>query len=57
VSWGKHHEAVRAAREYAAEQRGVTRCACGWYFRGRFRDGRAAYLAHRERCGLARAAA
>ena len=34
--------------EYANSQRGVTRCECGWYFRGTFGDGRQAHRVHRE---------
>lgn len=48
----------REAREYADLQKGVTRCICGWSYKGRFGDGRRAFQFHRERrCRLTRAVA
>jgi hypothetical protein len=38
----------REALATADIQLAVTRCACGWYFRGLVRDGKAAFRAHRE---------
>jgi hypothetical protein len=38
----------REALTTADVQQAVTRCSCGWYFRGLVRDGKAAFRAHRE---------
>ena len=38
-------------RALADGQQAVTRCSCGWYFKGLIRDGKRAFKAHRERCG------